>query len=268
MGKLNQVADGVWVRQSEWVWTNSIAVRGEDGLILIDPGIDGSELNQLADDVDRLGIPVVAGFSTHPHWDHLLWHPRFGDVPRYATAAGAQVADQTREQQLEGPAEDGASGIPLELIGLVTPLPADGGPVPGEIVEHQAHAVGHAAVLLADRGVLLAGDMLSDVLIPLFDPRQDDQVGAYETALDRLDEAASNVDVLVPGHGAVAGGPEVAARLAADRAYIDALRRGEESVDARLADAQWLSGPHRSNLEQARGRCQSAQSIASPSRLT
>jgi hypothetical protein len=64
MGKLNQVADGVWVRQSEWVWTNSIAVRGEDGLILIDPGIDGGELNQLADDVDRLDIPVVAGFST------------------------------------------------------------------------------------------------------------------------------------------------------------------------------------------------------------
>jgi hypothetical protein len=28
---------GVWVRQSEWVWTNSIAVRGQDGLILIDP---------------------------------------------------------------------------------------------------------------------------------------------------------------------------------------------------------------------------------------
>jgi glyoxylase-like metal-dependent hydrolase (beta-lactamase superfamily II) len=72
---LTEVADGVWVRQSEWVWTNSIAVRGEDGLILIDPGITGAELHQLADDVDGLGIPVVAGFSTHPHWDHLLWHP-------------------------------------------------------------------------------------------------------------------------------------------------------------------------------------------------
>jgi glyoxylase-like metal-dependent hydrolase (beta-lactamase superfamily II) len=96
--------------------------------------------------------------------------------------------------------------------------------VPGEIVEHQAHAIGHAAVLLADRGVLLAGDMLSDVLIPLLDPRRPDQVGAYQTALDRLGEAASRVDVLVPGHGAVAEGPEVAARLAADRAYLDALR--------------------------------------------
>ena len=38
---LTEVGDGVWVRQSEWAWTNSIAVRGEDGLILIDPGITG-----------------------------------------------------------------------------------------------------------------------------------------------------------------------------------------------------------------------------------
>jgi glyoxylase-like metal-dependent hydrolase (beta-lactamase superfamily II) len=253
MGELNQVADGVWVRQSEWMWTNSIVVRGEEGLILVDPGIHGAELDQLADDLDRLGIPVVAGFSTHPHWDHLLWHDRFGDVPRYATAACVNFADETRAQQLEGPEEDGATGVPLELVALVTPLPADGGPVPGEIIEHQAHALGHAAVLLADRGVLLVGDMLSDVLLPIFDPRQSDQLGAYETALDLLDEAAGHVEVAVPGHGAVAEGPEVAARLAADRAYIEALRRGDEPVDARL-DVDWMSGIHESNLKQARGR--------------
>jgi glyoxylase-like metal-dependent hydrolase (beta-lactamase superfamily II) len=252
---LNQVADGVWVRQSAWVLSNAIVVRGEDGLILVDPGIDGSELDQLADDLDQLGLPVVAGFSTHPHWDHLLWHPRFGDVPRYATAAAARRAGEARElgQQM---AAQSASGIPLELLGLTAPLPADGGPVPGEIIEHQAHAIGHAAVLLADRGVLLAGDMLSDVLIPLLDSRRPGQVGAYEAALDRLDEAARHVDVLVPGHGAVAQGPEVAARLAADHAYIDALRRGEDPADARLAPdtaygRYWLP-IHQSNLEQAR----------------
>jgi glyoxylase-like metal-dependent hydrolase (beta-lactamase superfamily II) len=251
---LTEVADGVWVRQSAWVWSNAIAVRGEGGLILIDPGIDGSDLNQLADDLDRLGIPVIAGFCTHPHWDHLLWHPRFGDVPRYATAAAAHTAGEARERGQRMAAQS-ASGIPLELFGLVTPLPADGGPVPGEIIEHDAHAVGHAAVLLTDRRVLLAGDMLSDVLIPLLDPHQTDQVGAYETALDRLGEAARHVDVVVPGHGTVAEGREVAARLASDRAYIDALQRGEEPVDARLGnDADWLSGPHHSNLEQALGR--------------
>ncbi|MFC4784875.1 MBL fold metallo-hydrolase [Nocardioides sp. MAHUQ-72] len=247
---LSEVADGVWVRQSEWVWSNAVVVRGQSGLVLVDPGIDGSDLAELADDVDRLGIPVVAGFSTHLHWDHLLWHPRFGDVPRYATAACAQAAGGVRERAQEM-AAGSASGIPLELIGLVSPLPADGGPVPGALVEHEAHAIGHAAVLLADRGVLIAGDMLSDVLIPMLDPRRSGQVSDYAAALDLLEEATQHVDVVVPGHGSVAEGPEVAARLAADRAYVDALVRGVDPVDARL-EQDWLSGVHRANLEQAR----------------
>jgi len=247
---LIQVGDGVWVRQSEWVWSNAIVVRGGDGLILVDPGIDGADLDQLADDVEALGIPVVAGFSTHCHWDHLLWHSRFGDVPRYATDENARAAREARERA-QAMAAESASGIPVELVALLAPLPADGGPVPGEIVEHRAHAVGHAALLLADRGALIAGDMLSDVLIPLFDPRQTGQLGAYEAALDRLGEALRHVDVVVPGHGAVATGPEVEARLAADRAYLDALLRGDEPVDARL-DQDWLSVIHQSNLEQAR----------------
>src|SRR3954466_8767302 len=117
---LNQVADGVWVRQSEWDWSNAIAVRGEGGLILVDPGIDGSDLNQLADDVDRLGLPVVAGFSTHLHWEHLLWHSRFGEVPRYAMPASAQAVGGVRERA-QNMAAESASGIPLELIGLLTP---------------------------------------------------------------------------------------------------------------------------------------------------
>ena len=247
---LNEVADGVWVRQSAWVWSNSVVVRGEGGLTIVDPGIHGAELDDLADDVDRLGLPVVAGFCTHPHWDHLLWHPRFGDVPRYATAGCARMATDARERA-QAMAAESATGVPLELVALLTPLPADGGPVPGEVLEHEAHAIGHAAVLLADRGVLLAGDMLSDVLIPLLDARRPGQVAAYEAALDRLGAVAEDVTVVVPGHGAVAEGPEVAARLAADLAYVDALRRGEEPDDARL-EQDWLAGPHRSNQEQAR----------------
>ena len=37
-------------------------------------------------------------------------------------------------------AQDSASGLALELIALVTPLPAVGGPVPGEILEHDPMA--------------------------------------------------------------------------------------------------------------------------------
>ena len=58
---------------------------------------------------------------------------------------------------------------------------------------------------------------------------------------------------VVPGPGAGAEGPEGAARLAADHAYIDALRLREEPADARLTQ-DWLFGIHQSNLERARGR--------------
>ncbi|HET7900387.1 MAG TPA: MBL fold metallo-hydrolase [Candidatus Nanopelagicales bacterium] len=249
---LSEVADGVWVRQSSWVWSNAVVVRTGDGLVLVDPGIDGSDLGELADDVDRLGVPVVAGFSTHPHWDHLLWHSRFGEVPRYATGTGARVATEARERAAAMAAQS-ATGIELELVAVLEPVPADLGPLPGVLVEHEAHAPGHAALLLADRGVLVAGDMLSDVLIPMLDGRRPGQVGEYAAALELLSDAASRVDVVVPGHGGVATGQEIAARLENDRAYVDALARGEDPDDPRLHAHEWLAGPHASNVEQARG---------------
>lgn len=115
------MADGVWVRQSEWVWANSIVVRGEEGLIVVDPGIHGAELERLADDIDGLGVPVVAGFSTHPHFDHLLWHSRFGDVPRYAAPTCAQIATEARERARAMAAES------AEDVALVT-APSPKGP--------------------------------------------------------------------------------------------------------------------------------------------
>jgi glyoxylase-like metal-dependent hydrolase (beta-lactamase superfamily II) len=248
---LHEVADGVWVRQSGWVWSNTTVLRGESGLVLVDPGIEGAELEQLADDLDALGTPVVAGFSTHLHWDHLLWHARFGDVPRFAMPAAAQAAPAVRERAQQMAAES-APGVPLDLVALTTPLPEDGGPVPGEVIPHEAHAIGHAAVLLAGRGVLVAGDMLSDVLVPILDPRRPGQVDAYAHALDRLGDALAGVDVMIPGHGAVARGPEVAARLAADRAYVEALRRGEEPDDPRLEE-DWVMDVHRGNQQLVQG---------------
>ena len=83
---LRQVAEGVFVHESAFVQSNAVVVQGASGVLHIDPGISGDELNCLANDLDDLGEVVSAGFSTHPHWDHLLWHARFGAAPRYGTA--------------------------------------------------------------------------------------------------------------------------------------------------------------------------------------
>ncbi len=258
---LSEIADGVWVRQSTFGRSNAIAIRGEDGILLVDPGIDGRDLQELGDDLDRLGPRVVAGFSTHPHWDHLLWHSRFGQVPRYATARGAAAAKESLERSRRLAAEK-APGAPLELLGLVDALPEGAVEVPWPgpptlLVEHEAHAPGHAAVVIPDRGVFLAADMLSDIEIPLLDPGLPEQVSAYLAALDRLAGAlTSDISTLVPGHGALARGEEIAARVRMDRSYVEALRRGGDPADARLDpdatyDPDWLRDMHRQNLRLA-----------------
>ena len=63
-------------------------VRGEGGLILVDPGIDGSDLNQFADDVDRLGIPVVAGFSAADGGAERVGHLAGDDRAPHPAARG------------------------------------------------------------------------------------------------------------------------------------------------------------------------------------
>ena len=83
---LRQVAEGVLIHQSEFCQSNAVVVHGRAGVLLIDPGILGHEMAALANDLSDSGQTVVAGFSTHPHWDHLLWHARLGAAPRYGTA--------------------------------------------------------------------------------------------------------------------------------------------------------------------------------------
>ena len=83
---LRQVAEGVLIHESEFCQSNAVVVPGRAGVLLIDAGVQGHEMACLANDLSDAGQPVVAGFSTHPHWDHLLWHARFGAAPRYGTA--------------------------------------------------------------------------------------------------------------------------------------------------------------------------------------
>src|SRR3984893_18288254 len=207
---LRQVAEGVLIHQSEFCQSNAVVVRGQAGVLLIDAGIYGSEMACLANDLSDAGQTVVAGFSTHPHWDHVLWHARFGSAPRYGTARCAAtirvlLSDAGWKDSIAGwIPPDIAEQISWGLFGLITGLPAGTARIPWDgpqvrIIEHQAHAPGHAALLIEDRGVLVAGDMLSDVLIPLLDLNDTaDPLEDYLAALRLIEGVAGDVDVLVP----------------------------------------------------------------------
>jgi glyoxylase-like metal-dependent hydrolase (beta-lactamase superfamily II) len=204
---LRQVAEGVLIHESEFMQSNAAVVLGRAGVLLIDPGVHGHEMACLADDLSDLGQTVVAGFSTHPHWDHLLWHARLGAAPRYGTARCAATARDRLSDGLDSRRLGIPEQVPLDLLGLITGLPAEMAQIPWDgpqvrIVEHQAHAPGHAALLIEERGVLVAGDMLSDVLIPLLDLNgTTDPIEGYLAALWLLESVAGEVDVLSPATG-------------------------------------------------------------------
>ena len=256
---LSQVADGVFVHESEFLQSNTVVLQGREGALLIDPGIRGDEMACLASDLSDSGQRVIAGFSTHPHWDHVLWHPRLGSAPRYGTARCATdlqdlLSDAGWRDRVADvlPPETGDQ-IPLDLFGQITGLPAETARIPWDgphvgIIEHQAHAPGHAALLIDEHGVLVAGDMLSDVLIPFLDLEATDPIGDYLAALRLLEDVAADVDVVIPGHGSVGGADQLRTRIGLDRTYVEALRDGGSSDDPRLdpsgPNGEWLPGVH------------------------
>jgi glyoxylase-like metal-dependent hydrolase (beta-lactamase superfamily II) len=262
---LIQVAEGVLVHQSSFLQTNAVVVQGRAGVLLIDPGVTGDEIACLANDLRELGQPVVAGFSTHPHWDHLLWHASLGTAPRYGTA---RCAATVRERLSDAGAKARVAGmippdiveqVPLDLLGLITGLPAEAEHIPWDgpqvrIIEHQAHAPGHASLVIEERGVLIAADILSDLLIPLLDLNgAADPIEDYLTALRLVEGVAGEVDVVIPGHGSVGGADQVQARIDQDRAYLHALRDADVPSDPRLDPSatfsDWLPGVHERQLQ-------------------
>lgn len=229
--------------------TSTAVIAGAEALV-VDPCWDADELAGVAGFLWAAGARCAAGLATHLHYDHVLWHPDLGEVPRWASSWAAEQWASDRASLVQ-PLIGDIPGDLVELAGHVTPIPADGLPWRGRAVAlhaHDAHARGHLAIEITDVGVLLAGDMLSDVELPYPDADEPD-LTSYLTGLDRLAEVVRRARVLVPGHGTPTYTP--VQRLDADRRYLDDVLAGRPINDPRLADPE-MQRIHARTVEQAR----------------
>jgi glyoxylase-like metal-dependent hydrolase (beta-lactamase superfamily II) len=252
MQRLAEIAQGILVATAEFATTTSTVVTAPDGgCLVIDPAVSVAELTALATDLAGAGLRPRAGFATHPHWDHLLWSADLGDVPRFAAPKAVALLPEVRQVNLQQ-LQNAAPGHDLTRFGQLVPLPADADAIPWDgpaarVIVHDGHAPGHGAVFLPDAGVLVAGDMLSDIEIPLLDTDTGDPLGDYRAGLARL-AAVTGVSLLVPGHGHVGDGAEFRRRLDADLRYLDLLAAGQPFDDPRAADG-WLRDEHQRQLD-------------------
>ena len=75
-----------------------------------------ADLAALAGELAELGLRPAVAWSTHPHWDHVLWSRSLGDAPGSAAPAAVTIAETERDGIIEG-VEKSAPGYDLSLVG-------------------------------------------------------------------------------------------------------------------------------------------------------
>lgn len=229
--------------------TSTVLVDGRGGAVVIDPTWDPDELAAIPADLLHLGLSCVAGVATHEHYDHVLWHPDLGEPPRWASARTVDDLTVDRDRLL-APLAEFLSPDLIALAGRLRPLPDGALPWDGpttRIVHHDAHAPGHLALFVEESGVLVAGDMLSDVELPMPDPA-DPTLETYLAGLERLRSTIEESRLAIPGHGTASDRPSE--RWEADMGYLEDLLAGRTSDDPRIGDPE-NADLHAANLLRA-----------------
>jgi glyoxylase-like metal-dependent hydrolase (beta-lactamase superfamily II) len=230
--------DALVVTSRMWQ-TNAVLLRGarEEGgaeAMLVDSPYFPDELDALPALGRETGFEIEALLATHADFDHLLGRLAFPGL-----ALGAAAATLERLQAEPGAAQrelrdaDGEHYVrrerPLQL-GALQELPVPGRLELGreELDLHAAggHTADGMAILAPHAGVLVTGDYLSDVEIPVVSPGG--SLEDYRATLARLAPLIEAAEKIVPGHGSPHDRDRALRVLDEDLGYLDALERGEE----------------------------------------
>ncbi len=239
------------------VWqTTCTAVRADQEGFVIDSPIYPEELRALPDVLAQAGFPVSGLLATHGDWDHLLGRLAFPQAAlgcadstarRLASEPGA-AQRRLRDFDAEHYAE---RRRPLSL-GTVQSLPVPGKLELGPSCEIELYAAtGHtgdgAAYWLGWLGILVCGDYLSPVEIPMLG--RGGSLRDYQATLEQLSELAAQANWVIPGHGAPLIGERALEIAAQDVTYLEQLASDPQAAElpkARSSAAQ--RSIHQANL--------------------
>jgi glyoxylase-like metal-dependent hydrolase (beta-lactamase superfamily II) len=225
---------GVIVARSVKWQTTSTLLHAGDETFVVDSPIFPDELDALTGILGQAGWGLSGLLATHADWDHLLARLAFPTASlgcgestseRLAAEPGAAqraLRDADAEHYVRRPA-------PLSL-GSYQALPVPGAMELGG-VEIELHATGGhtadgTALLARSASLLVCGDYLSDVEIPMISPGG--SLAEYRGTLARLAPLVEAAEAIVPGHGAPHDRETALRILDEDLGYLDALEGGHE----------------------------------------
>jgi glyoxylase-like metal-dependent hydrolase (beta-lactamase superfamily II) len=214
--------------------TACTAIRAGDEALVIDSPILPDELDMLPAVLDQASFPVRGLLATHADWDHVLGPLAFPGLPlgvAETSAARMRGAPGDAQRKLRAFDEEHYVERPAPLsLGAIEALPVPGHLEIGdrEVELHPAdgHTEDGMAVWAPWAGVLVAGDYLSPVEIPMVGS----SLSGYRATLRRLEPLVQQADMVIAGHGGPIDAARAAAILREDLTYLDALEsRGADA---------------------------------------
>lgn len=217
------------------IWqTTATAVRAGDEGFLIDSPVLPDELDTLPQLLRQAGFPVSGLLATHGDWDHLLGRLAFPETglgvgsataERLSAEPGAaqrSLRDFDEEHYVAGPRALGLAGLEALPVPGKLELGDDG--LELELHEAPGHTADGVAFFIPEADVLVCGDYLSPVEIPMIS--RGGSVALYRETLDRLSPLVERAGTVVPGHGAPLTREAAQGILTEDIAYLDAASSG------------------------------------------
>jgi glyoxylase-like metal-dependent hydrolase (beta-lactamase superfamily II) len=214
--------------------TGCVLVRNGGEAFCIDSPVFPDELEILPAIAEQAGFSVVGVLATHADWDHLLGGLAFEGAPLgTGENTAARLVNEPGAAQRELRDFDDEFYVvrpkPLSLPGaqkLDVPGYIDIGSASLELHPADGHTVDGTAFWIPWARVLVPGDYLSPVEIPMI--HEHGSVAAYIATLGRLEPLVEQAEHVVPGHGGPIDSAQALAILREDRAYLEALARGED----------------------------------------
>jgi glyoxylase-like metal-dependent hydrolase (beta-lactamase superfamily II) len=204
-------------------------VSGAESFVIDSPVLP-EELELLPSVLQQARFPSPSGLlATHADWDHVL-----GPLAFPGTPLGCAETTARRLTAVPGEAQRELRSFDEELY-LERPRPlvidqVQALPVPGhceigsrrlELHPTEGHTADGMAIMVPWAGVLVAGDYLSPIEIPMLNA--DGEARAYLDTLERLRPLLASVEHVVPGHGPVLDRTGAERLLAEDLGYLRAL---------------------------------------------
>jgi len=236
VSEAHHLGGGVWSFQAPLWQTNSLLAISDDALVC-DPAFTPEEIGAIAAEAKRRSAGRSFLLVTHADYDHVCGIPYFPDAE---VAAGAATAAKLRNgSAAAGLASGGAEwGVEwpsnLRVDRELAAGEVDLGSFRVAVIDTPSHGREGLGYVLLEQGILLPGDNLSAITIPLLAGSLARAREAAERLLGALDRYA--LRHVVPGHGPVLA-PEEARRIGEeDLRYLEQL-----DASAREAASEGLS---------------------------